>query len=130
MGGWGRKLVLITPAGDVLPCHAAAMLPGMAFENVQAQPLREIWEGSDAFQKFRGEGWMPEPCRSCDRRERDFGGCRCQAFQLANDAGATDPVCSLSPQRGIVDEILKKVNGAPPPESSSKADWIYSSNPA
>ena len=88
MGGWGRKLMLITPAGDVLPCHAAAMLPGMTFENVEAQPLREIWEESGAFQKFRGEEWMPEPCRSCDRRGRDFGGCRCQAFLLAKDAAA------------------------------------------
>ena len=131
MGGWGRKLMLITPAGDVLPCHAAGILPGVAFENVGTQPLRKIWEESAAFQKFRGEGWMAEPCRSCDRRERDFGGCRCQAFLLANDAAVTDPVCSLSPQRGIVDEILKDVNGAPAAESpSTKADWIYRSNPA
>ena len=131
MGGWGRKLILITPAGDVLPCHAAGMLPGMTFENVQAQPLRKIWEESGAFQKFRGEEWMPEPCRSCDRRERDFGGCRCQAFLLAKDAGVTDPVCSLSPERGIVDEILKGINGSPVfPEPSPQADWIYRSNPA
>ena len=130
MGGWGRKLILITPAGDALPCHAAAMLPGLAFDNVQAQPLQKIWEESEAFLKFRGEEWMPEPCRSCDRRERDFGGCRCQAFLLAKDAGLTDPVCSLSPQRAIVDEILKEVNGAELAESSSKIDWIYRSNPA
>jgi pyrroloquinoline quinone biosynthesis protein E len=130
MGGWGRKLMLITPAGDVLPCHAAAMLPGMAFENVESLPLRKIWEESGAFRKFRGEEWMPEPCRSCERRERDFGGCRCQAFLLANDASVTDPVCSLSPQRGIVDEILKDVNGACAAEASNKADWIYRSNPA
>ncbi len=131
MGGWGRKLLLITPAGDVLPCHAAGMLPGMTFENVQAKPLRKIWEESGAFQKFRGEEWMPEPCRSCDRRERDFGGCRCQAFLLAKDAGVTDPVCSLSPERGIVDEILKGINGSPVfPEPSPQADWIYRSNPA
>ena len=131
MGGWGRKLMLITPGGDVLPCHAAGMLPGMTFENVQAQSLRKIWGESGAFQEFRGEEWMPEPCRSCDRRERDFGGCRCQAFLLAKDAGVTDPVCSLSPQRGIVDEILKDVNGASyPTESSTKTDWIYRSNPA
>ena len=131
MGGWGRKLMLITPAGDALPCHAAAMLPGMTFDNVQSRPLREIWEKSEAFQKFRGEEWMPEPCRSCDRRERDFGGCRCQAFLLAKDASVTDPVCSLSPHRGIVDEILKGVNGSPTlPEPSLQADWIYRSNPA
>jgi pyrroloquinoline quinone biosynthesis protein E len=130
MGGWGRKLMLISPAGDVLPCHAAAMLPGMTFDNVQTRPLREIWEESGAFQKFRGEAWMPEPCRICDRRERDFGGCRCQAFLLAKDASVTDPVCSLSPDRGIVDEILKGVNGSPTsPEPSLQVDWIYRSNP-
>ncbi|HEY6902727.1 MAG TPA: pyrroloquinoline quinone biosynthesis protein PqqE [Candidatus Acidoferrales bacterium] len=130
MGGWGRKLMLITPTGDALPCHAAGILPGMTFDNVQSRPLREIWEKSGAFQKFRGEEWMPEPCRSCDRRERDFGGCRCQAFLLAKDAGVTDPVCSLSPHRGIVDGILKDVNEVPLAEASSKADWIYRSNPA
>lgn len=130
MGGWGRKLILITPVGDALPCHAAAMLPGLAFDNVQARPLRKIWEESGAFQKFRGEEWMPEPCRSCDRRERDFGGCRCQAFLLTKDAGVTDPVCLLSRQRGIVDEILKEVNDAVLAESSNKTDWIYRSNPA
>jgi pyrroloquinoline quinone biosynthesis protein E len=77
MGGWGRKLLLITPSGDALPCHAAQVIPGLLFENVKDRSLREIWEHSAAFQKFRGEDWMQEPCRTCDRREQDFGGCRC-----------------------------------------------------
>jgi len=96
MGGWGRKLILIAPNGDALPCHAARVIPGLHFENVKARGLREIWERSAAFQKFRGEEWMQEPCKSCDRREQDFGGCRCQALLIAGDAAATDPVCSLA----------------------------------
>src|SRR4029077_16111454 len=74
MGGWGRKLMLITPSGEALPCHAAKIIPGLKFENVKDHSLQEIWESSDAFQKFRGEAWMQEPCKSCDRRELDFGG--------------------------------------------------------
>ena len=109
MGGWGRKLMLITPNGDALPCHAARVIPGLSFENVKSRSVREIWEVSDAFQKFRGESWMQEPCKSCDRRTQDFGGCRCQAFLLAAEAAATDPVCSLSPQRPKVDAILAQV---------------------
>jgi pyrroloquinoline quinone biosynthesis protein E len=112
MGGWGRKIVLITPEGDVLPCHAAKNLPGMKFENVQARSLREIWERSDALQKFRGEEWMQEPCRSCERREQDFGGCRCQAFLLAGDAAATDPACSLAPAHHLVEVAVREANGA------------------
>lgn len=106
MGGWGRKLMLITPNGDALPCHAARVIPDLSFESVKNRGLKEIWEASDAFQKFRGESWMQEPCKSCDRRAQDFGGCRCQAFLLAANAAATDPVCSLSPQRPIVNAIL------------------------
>ncbi len=83
MGGWGRKLMLITPNGDALPCHAARVIPGLSFENVKNRALREIWEESGAFQKFRGESWMQEPCKTCDRRTQDFGGCRCQAFLLS-----------------------------------------------
>src|SRR3989441_9626997 len=113
MGGWGRKLMLITPRGDALPCHAAQVIPCLSFENVKNRGLREIWERSSAFQKFRGEAWMQEPCRTCDRREQDFGGCRCQALLLAGDAAATDPVCSLAPLRPKVDAILAAVNLAP-----------------
>src|SRR5229473_4584802 len=103
MGGWGRKLMLITPTGEALPCHAAQIIPGLHFENVKDRSLREIWQNSAAFQKFRGEAWMQEPCKTCDRREQDFGGCRCQALLLTGDAAATDPVCSLAPLRPKVD---------------------------
>jgi PqqA peptide cyclase len=139
MGGWGQKLMLITPSGDALPCHAARVIPGLSFENVKNRGLREIWEGSDAFQRFRGEAWMQVPCKTCDRRELDFGGCRCQAFLLAADATATDPVCSLAPQRPKVDAILSTLNnansvgaGLAPPvhESLTKPAWLYRPNPS
>jgi len=130
MGGWGRKVMLVTPGGDALPCHAAGVLPGMAFENVSAQSLRQIWENSDSFQKFRGETWMSEPCRSCERRTQDYGGCRCQAFLLAKDETAADPVCSLSPHRNVVEEILAEANSAARPAATSEdIDWLYRSNP-
>src|ERR1700747_1179181 len=121
MGGWGRKLVAITPAGKVLPCHAAEVLPGLSFENVREKTLEWIWRESSSFRRFRGEDWMPEPCRSCDRRTEDFGGCRCQAFLLAGDACATDPVCSLAPTHNLV-EIART-----PRESSDT--WAYRPNP-
>jgi pyrroloquinoline quinone biosynthesis protein E len=140
VGGWGRKLMLITPNGDALPCHAAPIIPGLQFENVKDRSLREIWENSPAFQKFRGEDWMQEPCKTCERREQDFGGCRCQAMLLAGDPAATDPVCSLAPLRSKVDAILNGVNGtgagvgaglAPPAaESLAKPEWLYRPNPS
>ncbi|HUL34611.1 MAG TPA: pyrroloquinoline quinone biosynthesis protein PqqE [Candidatus Eisenbacteria bacterium] len=129
VGGWGRKLMLVSPDGRVLPCHAANVIPGMQFENVKEKSLREIWENSAAFRKFRGEDWMQEPCKSCERRTLDFGGCRCQAFLLAGDAAATDPVCSLTPTRAKVDAVLDAVNQ---PESSSlqiAAQFVYRPNP-
>ncbi|HET9803223.1 MAG TPA: pyrroloquinoline quinone biosynthesis protein PqqE [Candidatus Acidoferrum sp.] len=128
MGGWGRKVMLIAPNGDALPCHAAGVIPGMSFENVKDKPLREIWESSAAFQRFRGESWMQEPCNSCDRRAQDFGGCRCQAFLLAGDAAATDPVCSLSPKRPDVNAILARVQNAA--AATTAQDFLYRPNPA
>jgi pyrroloquinoline quinone biosynthesis protein E len=110
MGGWGRRLMLINPAGTVLPCHAAEVIPGMAFENVREKTLEWIWRESTSFCRFRGEDWMPEPCRSCDRRTEDFGGCRCQAFLLAADATVTDPACSLAPAHGIVEAAVREAN--------------------
>jgi len=140
MGGWGRKLMLITPSGDALPCHSAQVIPGLSFENVKDRSLREIWEHSAAFQKFRGEDWMQAPCRTCDRREQDFGGCRCQALLLAGDARATDPVCSLAPLRPKVDAILAAANSLPttvgaglaPPAAGqlTRPAWLYRPNPA
>ena len=139
VGGWGRKLMLITPSGDALPCHAAPVIPGLKFDNVKNRSLREIWEHSEAFQKFRGEDWMQEPCKSCDRRAQDFGGCRCQAMLLAGDAAATDPVCSLAPQRPKVDAILAQINDSSSAEtalvtaaaaSAVKIEWLYRPNPS
>jgi pyrroloquinoline quinone biosynthesis protein E len=140
MGGWGRKLMLITPNGDALPCHAAKIIPGLNFANVKQSSLSEIWERSEAFQKFRGEDWMQQPCKTCDRRATDFGGCRCQALLLAGDPAATDPVCSLSPNRPKVDAILATRNDptsteraglAPPADAAlTKPDWLYRPNPA
>jgi pyrroloquinoline quinone biosynthesis protein E len=138
MGGWGRKLVLITPSGDALPCHAAQVIPGLVFENVKDRSLREIWEHSAAFQKFRGQDWMQEPCKACDRREQDFGGCRCQALLLAGNAAATDPVCSLAPLRHKVDAILAGLNSLPAPvgvglappaaDELTRPTWLYRLN--
>jgi pyrroloquinoline quinone biosynthesis protein E len=110
MGGWGQRLMLINPSGQALPCHAAGVIPGLQFESVRDRPLEWIWRESPAFQKFRGEAWMPEPCRSCDRRGEDFGGCRCQAFLLTGDVTATDPVCSLAPAHHLVEAELLRVN--------------------
>jgi pyrroloquinoline quinone biosynthesis protein E len=126
MGGWGRKLMLVNPAGQAMPCHAADVIPGIRFENVTNKPLAWIWEQSEAFQRFRGEQWMPEPCRSCPRREQDFGGCRCQALLLAGDAAATDPVCSLAPGHDLVAAAVAEANTqTPSPEST----WVYRPNP-
>jgi pyrroloquinoline quinone biosynthesis protein E len=110
MGGWGRRLMLINPSGKVLPCHAAEVLPGLSFENVREKTLSWIWQESSSFQRFRGEDWMPEPCRSCDRRTEDFGGCRCQAFLLTGDAMVTDPACSLAPVHSIVESAVREAN--------------------
>jgi pyrroloquinoline quinone biosynthesis protein E len=141
MGGWGRRLMLINPAGKVLPCHAAEVIPGLEFENVRKRSLEYIWQESSSFQRFRGEGWMPEPCRSCDRRAEDFGGCRCQALLLTDDATATDPACSLAPAHHIVEAALLKANStattSPPVPAASFVQlqklntdlWSYRTNP-
>ena len=118
MGGWGRRFLNVTPTGKVLPCHAAETLPGMDFPNVADADLAAIWRHSEAFERFRGTGWMREPCRSCDRREIDWGGCRCQAFALVGDAASTDPVCTLSPDHALVAEA---VGGA----AESGEDFVY-----
>ena len=102
MDGWGRRFVLVSPTGLALPCHAAHTLPGLVFDNVRDRSLADIWERGPAFLAYRGEAWMPEPCRSCDRRAVDYGGCRCQAFHLTGDATATDPACRLSPHHSLV----------------------------
>lgn len=96
-GGWGRRTLNVTPSGKVLPCHASETIPQLEFWSVRDHSLAEIWWSSPAFNAFRGTDWMPEPCRGCDRKERDWGGCRCQALALAGDAAATDPACHKSP---------------------------------
>ncbi len=137
VGGWGRKLMLIKPDGLALPCHAAEIIPGLKFENVRDRSLKEIWESSAAFQKFRGESWMQEPCKTCDRRAQDFGGCHCQALLVTGNANATDPVCTLSPERSKIDAVLATINsaGAGPTRLAdtpplTKPAWLYRPNPS
>jgi pyrroloquinoline quinone biosynthesis protein E len=101
--GWARVYLAIAPDGAVLPCQTAREIPGLDFPNVKDESLEAIWFHSPIFNRFRGTDWMPEPCRSCDRREIDFGGCRCQAFLMTGDAAATDPVCHLSPDHELVE---------------------------
>ena len=114
MGGWGRQFLNITPAGKVLPCHAAESLDFLNFDNIKDKPLSWIWKHSESFNRFRGTDWMPEPCRSCDRREIDWGGCRCQAFALTGNQNAADPTCELSPYRHVLDEPLSKAGDKTP----------------
>ena len=105
VGGWGRRSLNVTPGGRVLPCHAAEVIPGLEFWNVREHSLVDIWRASPAFSAFRGTDWMQEPCKSCERREQDFGGCRCQAFLITGDARAADPVCHLSPHHALVEQL-------------------------
>jgi PqqA peptide cyclase len=118
MGGWGRQQLIVAPGGDVLPCSAAGQIPGLLIENVRQHSLAWVWDESPLFNRFRGIDWMPEPCRSCPRKSIDFGGCRCQAFQLTGYATATDPVCQLSPDHGIVANIVSAANHIEEPEHS------------
>lgn len=108
MNGWGNVFLTVTPDGTALPCHAARELPGMDLPNVKDMTVNEIWNGSDDFNRFRGFDWMTEPCRSCDEKEKDFGGCRCQAFMLTGDPTNTDPVCSKSPDHQIILDALEQ----------------------
>jgi pyrroloquinoline quinone biosynthesis protein E len=113
MNGWGSRQLVVAPNGDVLPCPAASVLPGLHPANVAAASLEHIWYHSPAFTAFRGTAWMREPCRSCPRREVDFGGCRCQAFQLTGDAAATDPACALSPHHGLMASLVGQAAPGP-----------------
>jgi PqqA peptide cyclase len=111
MQGWGRRYLTVNPVGEVLPCPNAFSIPGMRFESVRERSLREIWLESESFNRFRGTDWMPLPCRECPEREIDFGGCRCQAALVTGDPAATDPVCALSPNRRIIDQVLGELDG-------------------
>lgn len=106
MNGWGNVFLTITPDGTALPCHTARMLPGLSFPNVKDMGLREIWFDSLGFNHYRGTGWMKEPCSSCADKEKDLGGCRCQAYLLANDPDAADPVCPKSPHHHLVEAAV------------------------
>ena len=118
MGGWAQRVMNITPSGLALPCHAAETLAGFVFPSVRTTSLGAIWRDDPSFARFRGTSWMPEPCRSCDQREIDWGGCRCQAFALTEDAAATDPACSMSPHHGMMADAIAIADAAaagPPP---------------
>jgi PqqA peptide cyclase len=123
MDGWGRKFLTVNPAGEVLPCPTAKEIKELRFDNVREHALAWIWHESAAFNRFRGQEWMPLPCRECEFREVDFGGCRCQAALLAGDAGVTDPACSLSPYRGRLTDFVQAAQNAAAPE------FAYRQNP-
>ena len=116
MGGWGSTGLVVAPNGNVMPCHAADTIPHLKFDNVQTRSLADIWAKSEAFNAYRGTDWMPDLCKSCDRAEIDWGGCRCQAMALAGDAGATDPVCSKSPFHANLVAEAEADGLASPPE--------------
>ena len=115
MNGWGTTFLNITADGLALPCHEARMLPGLTFPNVRDHDMRWIWEKSPGFNAYRGDAWMKEPCRTCPEKEKDFGGCRCQAFILTGDATNADPVCDLSPHHGLVTEVVANAQKPAPP---------------
>jgi len=115
MGGWGRNLIDVTPTGKVLPCHAAETIAGLETDNIRSRRLADIWIKGAAFQKFRGTAWMKEPCRNCERREIDWGGCRCQALAVTGDAANADPACALSPWHAAFADIAEQESHAPPP---------------
>jgi pyrroloquinoline quinone biosynthesis protein E len=116
MGGWGKGFMNITPAGKVLPCHAAETIPGLQFDNVRDKTLVDIWMNGEAFNAFRGTEWMKEPCRSCAFKEIDWGGCRCQAMAITRDPRNTDPACSLSPYHAEMVKLAKEEAAKPAPE--------------
>jgi pyrroloquinoline quinone biosynthesis protein E len=106
MNGWGTTFLTIAPDGVALPCHEARILPGLDCPNVRDLSLQDIWFHSEAFNRFRGFGWMKEPCRTCPEQAKDFGGCRCQAYLLTGDMQAADPVCSKSAHRDRIREAI------------------------
>lgn len=121
MGGWAKRTLNVTPRGKVLPCHAAETIPGLEFWTVNDHSLADIWWNSPAFNAFRGTDWMPEPCRSCERKEIDYGGCRCQALALTSDARNADPICHLSPHHDKVEAIAATFDGT----ETDIPDYVY-----
>ena len=116
MHGWGQKHLTVNPAGEVLPCPTAHEIKALKFDNVREKSLAWIWKESEAFNRFRGTEWMPDPCRSCEFREVDFGGCRCQAYLLTGDSANTDPVCEFSPMHQRVAEIIARARQQEKPQ--------------
>jgi len=108
MNGWGAVFLCVTADGVALPCHEARMLPGLEFPSVRSRDLRWIWRESPAFNRYRGDDWMREPCRSCPEKGKDYGGCRCQAYLLTGDAANADPVCDKSPHHSVVSELTAR----------------------
>ena len=126
LNGWGQRYLTVNPGGDVLPCPtASSAIPDLRFENVREHELDWIWHESESFNRFRGTEWMPEPCRSCPQKEIDFGGCRCQAALLTGNAANTDPVCTLSANRAVVDAVLRESNSS----ANNTGAWVYRVNP-
>ncbi len=123
MGGWARDAFMVAPDGMVLPCHAAQTIPSLRFERFGERTLAEIWIDSPAFNAFRGTDWMQEPCRDCDRREIDWGGCRCQAMAIAGDPAATDPACVKSPLHASMAGFIAAAN--PANSKRTHADYVY-----
>jgi pyrroloquinoline quinone biosynthesis protein E len=109
MNGWGAIHLTIAPDGVAMPCQESRVIPGLEFESVRERSLAWLWHESPLFRKYRGLDWLPEPCQSCSEKEKDFGGCRCQAFLLTGDAGNTDPACSRSPFHHRITEAVKEV---------------------
>ncbi len=115
MGGWGRSLMTVTPAGRVLPCHAAESIKWLTFDNVKERPLRDIWLNGQAFEAYRGTSWMKEPCKACDRKEIDWGGCRCQALAMTGDPAAADPTCAKSEYHAAFRALAERESRESPP---------------
>ena len=125
LAGWGQRYLTVNPIGDVLPCPtASSAIPDLRFDNVRSQSLAWIWRESESFNKFRGTAWMPSPCRDCPERERDFGGCRCQAALLTGSASNTDPVCDLSSHRHLIEEVIGQAN-----RFEADPEWQVRKNP-
>ena len=134
MNGWGSRHLTVNPVGDVLPCPTAGEIKGMRFENIRQHPLAWVWRESEAFNRFRGTEWMPEPCRSCEFHEVDFGGCRCQAALLTGDPAVTDPACSLSPYREKLTRFVESIQDSSPldgePFGAEERALSFRQNPA
>jgi PqqA peptide cyclase len=125
MNGWGSVFINIAADGMVLPCHEARMLPGLTFPNVRDHDMRWIWYDSPGFNAYRGDSWMKELCRTCPEKEKDFGGCRCQAFMLTGDATNADPVCDKSPHHHLITEQVELAQKAKPPAAEVKPIILF-----